>query len=255
VIIDTNVNLSRWPFRRLPGDETAELVDHLRKQNVVQAWAGSFDTILHKDIGGVNARLVQECRTHGKNLLIPFGSINLKLPGWQEDLRRCHEDYKMPGIRLHPNYHGYTLTDPVFAELLHLASTRRLMVQVVVAMEDIRTQHPLVRVPTVDVAALPQLIEKEPAARIMLLNWGMALRGPLLQPLLKSKTVLFDISMVEGIEGIARLVERVSPERVLFGSYYPFFVFEAALLKMKESGLPEERQKAVFEGNARGLLR
>jgi len=255
VIIDTNVNLSRWPFRRLPGDESPDLVTQLRRHNVVQAWAGSFDAILHKDIGSVNARLVKECRTHGQNLLVPFGSVNLKLPDWHEDLRRCHEDYKMAGVRLHPNYHGYALTDPVFAEFLHLASTRRLIVQIVVAMEDIRTQHPLVRVPPVDVAGLPRIIDKEPAARVMLLNWGMALRGPLLQSLIASRTVSFDISMVEGVEGVARLVDRVSLERVLFGSYYPFFLFEAALLKMKEAGLPEEKQKAVFEGNARGLLR
>jgi predicted TIM-barrel fold metal-dependent hydrolase len=255
VIIDTNVNLFRWPFRRLPGDETSQLVAHLRKQNVVQAWAGSFDAILHKDIGGVNARLVKECRAHGRNLLVPFGSVNLKLPGWQEDLRRCHEDYKMPGVRLHPNYHGYALADPVFTEFLNQATMRRLIVQIVVSMEDIRTQHPLVRVPPVEVAGLPRIIEKDPRVRIMLLNWGMALRGRLLQPIAESKPVCLDISMVEGVEGVSRLLERVSPERVLFGSYYPFFLFEAALLKMKESGLTEERQRAVFEGNARGLLR
>jgi uncharacterized protein len=57
VIIDTNINLSRWPFRRLKGDETPDLVRWLRSRNVTQAWAGSFDRLLHKDIGGVNARL------------------------------------------------------------------------------------------------------------------------------------------------------------------------------------------------------
>src|SRR5262249_34048486 len=41
--VDVNVNLSRWPFRRLKGDEPAELVAKLRSQNVVQAWAGSLD--------------------------------------------------------------------------------------------------------------------------------------------------------------------------------------------------------------------
>ena len=66
VIIDTNVNISRWPFRRLAGDETPDLVARLRKRNVAQAWAGSFDGILHKDIGGVNARLAAECNTHGR---------------------------------------------------------------------------------------------------------------------------------------------------------------------------------------------
>ena len=49
MIIDTNVNISRWPFRRLAGDETPDLVARLRKRNVTQAWAGSFDGILHKE--------------------------------------------------------------------------------------------------------------------------------------------------------------------------------------------------------------
>jgi hypothetical protein len=96
LIIDTNVNISRWPFRRLAGDETPDLVARLRKQDVVQAWAGSFDGILHKDIGGVNARLAAECNTHGRGFLAPFGSINPKLPDWREDVRRCANNYRCP---------------------------------------------------------------------------------------------------------------------------------------------------------------
>src|SRR5256885_2364112 len=78
--IDANVNLSRWPLRRLHGDDTAGLVAMLRRQGVVQAWAGSFDGLMHKDIASVNARLAYECHRHGRGLLLPFGSINPKLP-------------------------------------------------------------------------------------------------------------------------------------------------------------------------------
>jgi predicted TIM-barrel fold metal-dependent hydrolase len=254
VIVDTNTSLSRWPFRRLGGDEVPDLVARLRKRNVAQAWAGSFDGILHRDIGGVNARLAADCRTLGKNFLSPFGSINPKLPGWQEDVRRCSEEHKMPGIRLHPNYHGYELTDPAFAELLKLAAARRLIVQLVLSMEDVRTQHPLMRVPPVDATPLPEIVKKEPGVRLILLNWTQAMRGQRLEAFAEAGEVYFDIAMVEGIEGIARLVERLPLPRVLFGSNYPLFYFESALLKVQESGLPEDQKKALLEGNARRIL-
>jgi hypothetical protein len=254
VIIDSNVNLSRWPFRRLVGDETPDLVARLRKHGVGQAWAGSFDGLLHKDIAGVNARLSAECKDHGNGFLVPFGSINPKLPDWQEDVRRCAQDYRMPGIRLHPNYHGYELTDPVFAELLQAAASSGLIVQLVVSMEDTRTQHPLMRVPPVDLSPLAQVVKGRPGIRLILLNWWPSLRGERIRPLADAGDVCFDLAMWEGIEGVARLLDQVPPERVLFGSHFPFFYFEAALLKVQESGLAQERKTMVLEGNARRIL-
>src|SRR5438093_3676200 len=106
-LVDTNVTLSRWPFRRLPLDETAALVDRLRHHGVSQAWAGSFDGLLHKNIGAANARLADECSQKHRGFLLPFGCINPKLPDWQEDLRRCDDGHHMRGLRLHPNYPGY----------------------------------------------------------------------------------------------------------------------------------------------------
>ncbi len=254
MIIDVNVSLSRWPFRRLPGDETPELVARLRALGVEQAWAASFDAILHKDIGGVNARLAAECRAHGQNFLVPLGAVNPKLPDWQEDLRRCAEDYRMPGIRLHPNYHGYDLLDPAFRELIHSAAARKLLVEIAVCMEDERTQHPLLRVPPVDCSPLPEALKLEPALRLVLVNCLPALRDNQLQVVLAAGEAYCDIAMVEGIEGIAKLVERVSPGKVLFGSNFPLFYFESALLKIQESGLPENQKKALMSANAERLL-
>jgi|SRR5579871_1817014 len=253
-MIDVNVNLSRWPFRRLRGDEPDFLAAKLRSCGVQQAWAGTFDGVLHKDIASANARLASDCRQYGPGLLVPFGSINPKLPDWQEDVRRCHEQYKMPGIRLHPNYHGYDLTDAAFAELLHLAAARRMIVQLAVRMEDERTQHPLARVPPVDISRLPDLVASEPGVHVVILNYNSLEEPDLAKRATATGRVYFDISMVESVGGVARLASEVSPEHILFGSHYPLFCFESAQLKVREAGMDQAETQSVTRSNALQLL-
>ena len=254
MIVDTNVYLSRWPFRRLHGDEPLELAAKLKQHDVTQAWVGSFDAVLHKDLAAPNARLADDCRTYGEGQWLPFGSVNPILPDWQEDLRRCHEDHKMRGIRLHPNYHGYQFDDPRFAELAGLAAKRGLIVQIALNMEDARTQHPLVRVAEVDTAPLLAVVRKTPGLKLVILNRKRQPSGKLLGRLSYSGEVYLDFAMLEGVGGINGLLEGLPEDRVLFGSYFPFFYFESALLKVKEAGLDESQENAILEGNARRVL-
>ncbi len=271
-LIDVNAYLGRWPLRHLPsedtaelvsklhrlrhlpGDDTAELVSKLRRHGVVQAWVGSLDGLLHKDVAAVNARLVDECRRYGDGMLVPFGSVNPKLPDWHDDLRRCVEEHHMPGIRLHPNYHGYGFDDPDFTKLLHLAADRGLIVQLALIMEDERIMHPLLRVKPTSVTGLPGLLRQTPGLRLVLLNSQPVLRGKALADLMAAGEVYVEIAMLEGVGGVAGLLAQVPPNRVLFGSYTPLFYFESALLKLQESPLSDEQLGAIRGANAQRLL-
>jgi hypothetical protein len=256
-MIDTNVDLFRWPFRRLIGDDPAELVTRLRKKGVTQAWAGSYEALLCRDVAGVNIRLAAACRDHGANFLVPFGCVNPKSPDWEEDLRRCHEVHHMPGIRLYPNYHGYKLDDPAFAGLLSMASERKLMVQIALSMEDPRTQFLLMPVPRVDPAPLAEMVARMPQLPLVLLNlggWENDDASASMVALRQAGNVYFDIAMDEGVGGLARLIASTSPSRIVFGSHYPFYYFESALLKVHSAGVARDQEFAVHEGNARNLL-
>ena len=174
---------------------------------------------------------------------MPFGSINPKLPGWQEDVRRCAQHYKMPGIRLHPNYHGYELRDPAFAGLLHAAAELRAHRaagclhgrHAHTAPADARRAGRFIRAGR---GGETRAYGPPGAAQL-----GAGPVGQRLQSLVDAGPMYFDISTVEGIEGVGRLVERLSPKRILFGSNFPLFYFESALLKMQNLACRRPRSR------------
>jgi predicted TIM-barrel fold metal-dependent hydrolase len=254
-LIDVNVNLSRWPTRRCPDDETELLARRLGSHGVVEAWAGTFDGLLHKDVAAANTRLSEECRVCDAVRLVPFGTVNPMLPDWEEDLRRCDEVHHMPGIRLHPNYHGYELEDPSFVRLLQIAAARGLIVQLALEMEDQRMMHPQLRVPPVDPMPLEDVVPGVSGLRLVLLNSLRTLRGEDLVKTLSAGLVSVEIAWLEGLAGLERLLSTVSHERVLFGSHAPSFSFEAARLKLQESELAAVQLRAITHDNARLLLR
>jgi predicted TIM-barrel fold metal-dependent hydrolase len=265
-IIDTNVHLFDWPFRKLKYARTKALIAKLRKHRIVQAWAGSYEGLLHKNLDGANARLAEECQANGEKMLLPFGTVNPALPDWEEDLRRCQEKYRMPGIRLYPSYHNYTLQKPEVARLLKLARERGLLVQLVVRMEDPRVHLPVTLTPPVDVAALPELVAAQPGIKLQLLNAFNGtdpLRGQVGRRLIEQTQVTFDFSHVEGQGGVGKLIAGdrdagrppLPVTRLAFGTHAPYFPCESAVFKLFESTLSRPDLEKLMRTNAERILK
>ena len=258
-IIDTNVNLFNWPFRALKFGNTNALVAKLKKHRVVEAWAGSFEALLTKQMDGVNERLAAECREHGRGFLVPFGSVNLAWPDWEEDVRRCHEVHKMPGIRIFPGYQPFDLEHPALERLLKMTSERDLLLQVVFAMEDPRVHHPIIQVAPVALRPLVKALEAAPNSKVQLLHSPGSSRGEDLLRFLAHPNTVIEISALEGNGAVGRMIgtveglpsAKVPVDRILFGSHAPYFPVETALLKLVESPLQSEQLLAVMQGNAR----
>jgi predicted TIM-barrel fold metal-dependent hydrolase len=263
-IVDTNVHLFDWPFRKLKYGGTRALVEKLRTHRIGQAWAGSFESLFHKDIDGVNARLAEECRTHGDGMLIPFGTVNLAWGDWEEDLRRCHENYRMPGIRIYPGYQTFDTDHPEFARFMSRAAARGMIVQIAGDMEDTRTHHPILRVGGMKAEVLIDVVKTIPGATVQLVYWNHQVTGKTLTKLIDETNITLDTSRLEGTGAIGRLIEGkpwtgsakpVPVERLVFGSHAPYFPVEANLLKLFESPLILSQMKSIMSDNARRLLK
>lgn len=261
-IVDTNVHLFEWPFRRLKYGRTDALIAKLRKHRITSAWAGSFEAVLEKQLDLVNRQLAEECQAHGDGMLVAIGSVNPAWPDWMADLQECHERHGMPGVRLYPMYHGYGLDHPEFARLLAEAARRKMLVQIVLRLEDERIHHPAVTVEAVDVAPLVGLLKNLPEAKVQLINSAGPLLGKNVAALVKETTVTLDIAATEGNGGVGRLIEgtnysyrgAIPAERLLFGSHAPFFPCESAVLKLFESPLSLPQLRLLMHANAQRLI-
>jgi predicted TIM-barrel fold metal-dependent hydrolase len=261
-IIDTNVHIFDWPFRKLKYADPAALVTKLRQHRIAQAWAGNFEAVLNKQLDAANRRLAAACRAQGDGILLPIGSVNPAWPDWQEDLRRCHEQYRMPGVRLYPAYHGYTLDHPELVNLLADAGKRSLLVQIVLRLEDERVHHAALDVGSVNTTPLAAALQRSPDTKVQLLSAAGTILGNNLPALVRDTKVTFDIAAIEGNGGLGRVIEgkllgfraAIPVERLLFGSHAPFFPCESALLKLFESPLELQQLQPLMNGNARRLM-
>lgn len=261
-IIDSNVHLFDWPFRKLKYARTDALAAKLRKHRITKAWAGNFEAVLHTQYDAANRRLAEECRSQSEGMFVPFGTINPGGPDWEEDLRRCHETYRVAGLRLYPAYHGYGLDHADFAKLLAEATKRGLLVQIVLRMEDERCHHPALVIGPVDVGPLVEVLPKVPQAKVQLINSSGRLLGKHLPALIRETQVTFDIAATEGNGGIDQLIRgknysytgAIPVERLVFGSHAPFFPCESALLKLFESPLDLAQLEMLMHTNAERLI-
>jgi predicted TIM-barrel fold metal-dependent hydrolase len=250
-LVDTHTYLGHWPLRHLATTPEA-LQLQMRAASVTQAWAGSLDGLFHKDIYGVNARLVELCG--GNASVVPVGSVNPTLPDWEEDLRRCSTVFKMRAIRLHPNYHGYELNDSRFVSLIKLVADQNLVVQIVAQLNSERHRLLAPREPRVDLRPLGEIVKPLPNLRLLVTNADAPAQNAATNGLLRMANVWLGVGTTTSGEQSGSVVRSLPPDRIVFGSTAPFNSIVSSLEELTMSGLSKEQQQAIRAENANRLL-
>ena len=247
MLIDTNAYLGPYAFRRLRHNTPAELLKLMDAKGITRAAVSSAAAITYRNPQSGNEDLAEAVRPH-RDRLIPLAVINPFYAGWKDDLRICHEEFGMKGLRLYPKWHHYELTDPCCLELVRLAAERKMVVSIPLRAEDSRQRSWLVDVPDLRPADLVPLVKACPKAQFLFVNGAGFAGTPLGQ---KDKELpanyVIEISRLTAVMAneIGQLVTRLGPDRVVFGTGMPFNSPDPSLVKLEVLDVPEEVKEQI----------
>jgi predicted TIM-barrel fold metal-dependent hydrolase len=257
MMIDVNAYLGHFAFRRLRYNTAASLLALMDSKKIDKAVVSSADAITYRNAHAGNEEVVEEVHAH-RDRLIPFAVINPFYAGWQDDLKICHEDFGMAGLRLYPKWHNYSLSSPSCRELINAATERGMVISIPIRVEDNRERSWLLNIPDIPLDEIVELVKVHPKARFLLLS-GLGYTG---SPLGRKNNGLpsnyaIELSRLSAVlaNEIGQLITNLGPERLMFGTGMPFNYPDPALVKLEVLDTSEPDKEKIRSQNAASWLR
>ncbi len=246
MIVDVNAYLGHFAFRRLRHNTAASLLALMDSKKIDKAVVSSAGAITYRNAQAGNEEVAEEVRSH-RDRLVPFAVINPFYASWQDDLKACHEEFGMTGLRLYPKWHNYSLSSPCCRDLVNAATERGMVISIPIRVEDNRQRSWLLNVPDVPLEEIVELVKAHPKARFILLN-GLGYTG---NPLGRKNNGLpsnyaIELSRLSAVlaNELGQLITNLGAERVMFGTGTPFNYPDPALVKLEvlEAGGPDKEK-------------
>jgi predicted TIM-barrel fold metal-dependent hydrolase len=254
--IDVNAYLGHFAFRQLRHNTAMGLLQLMDRKSIDRAVVSSASAITYRNPQAGNEEVAAEVKDH-RDRLIPFAVLNPFYAGWPDDLKTCHEAFKMSGIQLYPKWHNYRLSDRSCLDLVQAATERGMVVSIPGRVEDVRQRSWLIDVPEVPLPEIVALVKACPQARFLLVN-GL---GYVNSPLGRKDSGLpanyvIELSRLSALlaNEIGQLLTQLGADRLVFGTGMPFNYPESALLKLEVLEASKEDKEKIRWRNAAKLL-
>lgn len=256
MIIDINAYIGRWPFMQLKYESAEDIISLMNRCGIDKAVITSLNSAFHYDYKTGNIDVGEACRKF-PDRLIPFAVINLNFVNWLDHLTECLEKYNIRGIKLHPDYHKYSLLSEEVSRLLKEARKLRLLVFIQTSLLDMRRYPGYCFVPETPILEVAQVIEHHPE-NIFIVGGGKHFSNTVQQLLKycpKSQNLYIATDGLGGpFDCIERLTKQIDSSRLLFGTRTPILYAEASKLMIERSEISEEDKNKILGENAAKLL-
>jgi len=172
--------------------------------------------------------------------------INPRVPGYVDETRHYLDHPRFLGVKLHPLLDGYLPADPSIDPVMELLGERSMPVL-------LHTGHPIFSLPW----SIEDLAVKFPQNAVVMGHMGhgnIVYINAAIDIAARRPNVYLETSGMPMHTKVREAVERLGPERVMYGSDAPFHHPSVELLKVKLSGLPEQLIDRITDDTARDLF-
>lgn len=256
MIIDSNVLIGNWPFRKLPYTEASQVRKTLTASGISHAVAGSLDAILFRNVQDGNEILYNALAQH-RDFFTPAATINPSYPRWEKDYEQAIQE-KCAAIRIWPEYQGWCLLDSCAFELYRACKEDKLPLVLTAEIEDQRQRHPLDKPADWAGGDLKRLIEEMAGLKVLVVNARAEKVKEVALALSEEnrKRIFFDISALWGafVDDLDLCFEQVGISQFVFGSHAALKTPEAAITKLNLSSIKEQDKRKICALNIRQLM-
>lgn len=254
MIIDINAWLGVWPFRALRDNTPETLAARLDSCGIQKAAVSPIEAVFHRNVQLANEKLVEDIEPFGDRF-IPLATLNPTYTHWEDDLKACHEDLNMKGVRLFPQYQNFPIDGPLAQSVAKACAERNLPIFIPHRLEDVRERHWMDPGNVVDVAAIANLLAAVPEATITIPNLrGLASCALWQREDLRDKSWYLDLSLAEVHRDVEVLVEQGGANHLVFGSHVPFSYPGSALVKRAILKVDKDTLENISYRNAKKIL-
>jgi len=262
MLFDANTYIGHWPFRQRRYNSCEGRLARMKQFGVDLSVVSNMNGIFYKNPQLANEELFKEIKSEKtfKDRFIPFAVINPIYASWRDHFRVSIEEMGMKGVRLHPQYHGYELTNPACLELVQRARDKGLPVAISLRMVDSRPSSwmDLERKEEWALKDVVPIVKAVPDAKYLILNVA---NSPLLPDeetrLFKEADVLMDTSG-RALVNLGELLKTYGSDKFCFGTHAPILDDVTGLLRiesLRDNEADEPTKELLRSGNLKRFLK
>ncbi|MCZ6755661.1 MAG: hypothetical protein O7E49_10150 [Gemmatimonadetes bacterium] len=255
MIVDVNVFVGSYPFRRVPGSALGHVAESMARLGIDQGWVSHLPSVFWRDPMEGNDWLLKA--TSDMVAMVPVPAIHPGLPGWEAELDRVVR-LTIPAVRCDASFYGL---DPVGEEvhaLVRACAGHRIPLLAAVRLEDGRQRHPHDRAPELVAAAVRSWLRADADLRLVVTHADRAFIEEVHFGSTPSEAsrVWWDVSWVWGPpeDHLQLLLETVGVDRFVFGTGQPLRLPEAAFAKLDLLDFSVDDRDRLMAGTVHACL-